>query len=123
MADFLPGRIVRVKVPDRNGFVKDAPRPAIVLSAAEDAAGEVELVVVAVSSTLPDVLPDDQIELPWHPQGHPWTGFRRRCAAICRWLLRIPASAVVERGKVLRAKSLHAIVAAVDRLAREDEDG
>jgi hypothetical protein len=45
--------------------------------------------LVAITSRLPEPLPDDHVLLPWHPQRHPRTGLNRKCVAVCRWLCRV----------------------------------
>jgi hypothetical protein len=39
--------------------------------------------VIAVTSRVPEPLPNDHVLLPWHAQGHPRTGLNRKCAAVC----------------------------------------
>jgi mRNA-degrading endonuclease toxin of MazEF toxin-antitoxin module len=85
------GRIVWAEVADQNGFRKQ--RPAIVVSVTEE---RNELTVVAVTSRVPDVLPDDHVLLPWHSQGHPRTGLNRKSAAVCSWIAEIAASDILD---------------------------
>jgi hypothetical protein len=45
--------------------------------------------VIAVTSRVPEPLPQDHVLLPWHAQGHPRTGLNRKCAAVCTWVAHI----------------------------------
>jgi hypothetical protein len=53
-----------------------------------------KLKVVAITSWLPDPMPDDHVLLPWHNLGHPRTGLKRKCAAVCSWAVMISAKDV-----------------------------
>ena len=45
--------------------------------------------IIAVTSRVPEPLPDDHVLLPWHAQGHQRTRLNRKCAAVCTWVARI----------------------------------
>jgi hypothetical protein len=81
------GRIVWAELADANGIRK--LRPAVVVTPTDQLAPAKPFDVVAVTSRLPDPLPDDHVPLPWHPRGHPRTGLNRRCAAVCTWLAQL----------------------------------
>src|SRR3954463_6411444 len=81
------GQIVWVELADANGVCK--LRPAVIVTPGPQIAANRPLEVVAITSRLPEPLPDDHVLLPWHAQGHPRTGLNRKCAAVCRWLCRI----------------------------------
>ncbi len=81
------GRIVWAEIPDPNGIRK--LRPAVIVTPTDALTPAGPFDVVAVTSRLPDSLPDDHVLLPWHPSGHPRTGLNRRCAAVCTWLAQI----------------------------------
>jgi hypothetical protein len=83
------GLIVWAEVADANGFRK--ARPGIIVSAPHERSeklenDKLEYDVVAITSRIPDPLPDDYILLPWHPNRHPRTGLNRKCAAVCSWV-------------------------------------
>ncbi len=99
------GRIVWAEIADRNGIRKQ--RPAIIVSST-DAADT--LMVVAVTSRVPDSLPDDHVLLPWHPQGHPRTGLNRKSAAACSWLNQIAASDILDVAGIVPGSELLAIL-------------
>ena len=99
------GRIVWAEIADRNGIRKQ--RPAIIVSPSDDAD---TLTVVAVTSRVPDVLPDDHVLLPWHPQGHPRTGLNRKSAAVCSWLNQVTASDIRDVAGIVPGPELLAIL-------------
>ncbi len=71
------GRIVWAEIADANGIRK--LRPAIIVTPSDRITLTAPLDVVAVTSRLPEPLPDDHVLLPWHAQRHPRTGLNRRC--------------------------------------------
>jgi mRNA-degrading endonuclease toxin of MazEF toxin-antitoxin module len=81
------GRIVWAEIADANGIRK--LRPAIIVTPTDRITPTAPLDVVAVTSRVPEPLPDDHVLLPWHAQRHPRTGLNRRCAAVCSWVARI----------------------------------
>jgi hypothetical protein len=79
------GRIVLVKVPDpqsRNAKT----RPAVIVSWTEEIAVDGIIACVAITSAVPDKVPDDCILLPFSPGGKSRTGLKMRSAAMCSWL-------------------------------------
>jgi hypothetical protein len=84
------GQIVWAEMADADGIRK--LRPAVVLTPSDRITSSGPLDVVAVTSRLPQLLPDDHVLLPWHAQGHPRTGLNRKCAAVCTWRARIVAA-------------------------------
>lgn len=83
------GRIVWTEVADANDIRKE--RPAVIVTPNDRITPGAPLDVIAVTSRLPEPLPDDHVLLPWQAQGHPRTGLNRRCAAVCTWVARIHA--------------------------------
>jgi len=81
------GQIVWAEVADANGIRKT--RPVIVVTKDDRISPSSPLEVVAISSLIPNPLPDDHVLLPWHAQGHSKTGLNRKSAAICGWQTRI----------------------------------
>jgi hypothetical protein len=55
----------------------------------------VPFVGVAVSITFPHPVPDDCIELPYHPAGQARTGLRRRSVAVCSWRAALTTADVI----------------------------
>ena len=111
------GRIVWAQVADANGISK--LRPAVIVTPTEAITTEGVLDIVAVTSRVPDPLPDDHVMLPWHPRGHARTRLNRKCAAVCSWLAQIPASAVEDIAGMLPAATLLEILQKI--AARETE--
>lgn len=101
----IPGRIVWAEIADANGVRK--LRPAVVL---QHDLQDLSLLVVAVSSFLPQPLPSDHVLLPWHPQRHPKTGLNRPCAAICSWVSRIQTSDVDDSAGIVPNTVFQAIL-------------
>jgi hypothetical protein len=99
------GRIVWVEISDPQGRNPKC-RPAVIVTANEDIRPDAEVWVVGISSRL-DVGPAEvQVELPWDRRGHPRTGLRERCAAICTWLRQVSLAAVKsEAGDVRRTRT------------------
>jgi mRNA-degrading endonuclease toxin of MazEF toxin-antitoxin module len=89
------GQIVVVeKMLDPNG-VNPKDRPAVIISRADEIDRDGFLFVVAISTLLPGPLPSDHVKLPWHPKGHPRTGLKSNCAAVCTWIEKIDPSRVL----------------------------
>jgi mRNA-degrading endonuclease toxin of MazEF toxin-antitoxin module len=81
------GRIVWAEIADANGIPK--LRPAVIVTPSDRITPATPLDIIAVTSRVPEVLPDDHVLLPWHAQGHPRTGLNRKFAAVCTWVARI----------------------------------
>ena len=103
------GQIIWAEIADANGFRK--ARPAVVMTASDQISPSGLLELVAITSFLPDPLPDDHVLLPWHAQGHPRTGLNRKSAAVCSWVAVIPASAVEDVTGVVPGPLLLEIIA------------
>lgn len=98
------GRIVWAEVADANGVRK--LRPTVIVSASDRIRPDQPLELVAVTSRVPDPLPDDHVLLPWHAQGHPRTGLNRKCGAVCTWLCRIMPGDIKELAGVVPGRTL-----------------
>lgn len=81
------GQIVWTEMADANGIRK--ARPAEVITPDDEITLTAPLEVVAITSWLPNSLPDDHVPLPWHAQRQPQTWLNRRCAAVCSWTAKI----------------------------------
>ena len=81
------GRIVWAEIADANGIPK--LRPVVIVTPSDRITPTALLDVIAVTSRVPEPLPQDHVLLPWHAQGHPRTGLNRKCAAVCTWVARI----------------------------------
>ena len=74
------GSIVWAEVEDANGYRK--VRPVVVVTPTADIQAGKPVRVVAITTRLPDPLPEDHVLLPWDQQGKARSGLRRRCAAV-----------------------------------------
>lgn len=108
------GSVVWAEVTDPRGRVKR--RPVIVLTETTEIILDSPIVAVAITSSYPDPVPREFIELPWYAQGHPATGLRRRSAAACRWLVELHPSKVIEIKGYVPQKTLLAIVQRIREL-------
>ena len=77
------GSVVWAELEDSNGFRK--VRPVVVVTPTTDIDAGRPMRVVAITTRLPDPLPDDHLLLPWERQGKARSGLRRRCAAVASW--------------------------------------
>jgi mRNA-degrading endonuclease toxin of MazEF toxin-antitoxin module len=88
------GSVVWAELEDPNGYRKD--RPVVVVSPTADIDAGRPVRVVAITTRLPNPLPDDHVLLPWDRQGKARSGLRRRCTAVASWQAEIPVDAVLE---------------------------
>jgi mRNA-degrading endonuclease toxin of MazEF toxin-antitoxin module len=88
------GSVVWAELEDANGYRK--VRPVVVVTPSAEIAAGKPVRVVAVTTRLPNPLPNDHVLLPWDRQGKSRSGMRRRCAAIASWQAEIPVSDVQE---------------------------
>ena len=72
-------------------------RPVVVLGAAVDADDVARIEVMAITTWLPDPLPEDHFLLPWQIPAHPRTSLNKRCAAVGSWLATIPSERIIRR--------------------------
>lgn len=107
------GQIVWAEIADANGVRK--VRPAVVVTPSDRIQTSSPLDVVAVTSHLPQPLPDDRVLLPWDRRGHPRTGLNRKCAAVCSWLARIAASHIQSIAGVVPGPILLDILSSIFR--------
>jgi mRNA-degrading endonuclease toxin of MazEF toxin-antitoxin module len=80
-------------------------RPAVVVTPTEDLEAGGAIFVIAITTTLPEPLPDDYISLPWARPRHPRTGLDTRNAVVCHWLSRVETSRIARKiGRVPTAR-------------------
>lgn len=118
-APLQQGRIVWVEVLDPQGR-NPKVRPAVVLTPTAEIAADGEIVVAAITSQIDQSPPEVTVELPWHRDGHPRTRLNRRAAAVCTWLVAVPASAVESVGGVVPFKPMARILEIVRSLSDEE---
>jgi len=56
------------------------------VTATEEIRPDAPLWVVAISTQIGMTRAEDCVELPWASAGHPETGLKQRCEAVCTWL-------------------------------------
>src|SRR5262245_30169359 len=93
MAPLCRGRIVWVELLDPQGR-NPKRRPAVIVTPDADIREDGEVWVVAITSQLEEVPAEAQVELPWDRRGHPRTGLKERCAAVCTWMAKVPVASI-----------------------------
>ncbi len=78
------GQIIQAEVADPQGKNRKV-RPLIILTPTEEIREGERFVAVAVSSTFPHPIPEDCVELPYHPAGQVRTRLRKPSVAVCSW--------------------------------------
>lgn len=96
-------------------------RPAVIVTPTGEIDPALAFQVVAVTTLLPDPLPDDHVLLPWQRPRHPRTGLNRRCAAVASWLARVDEARVIRSVGVVPGRQLLEIAAVLDRLSGGSE--
>ena len=103
------GRIVFAEVLDPQGR-NSKIRPLVIVSETEEIeAGEL-FFCVAITGELPKKLPDDCVLLPYSPKTHPRTGLKKKCAAMCSWLVEIRESHIQRYAGTVSASELQDIL-------------
>jgi PemK-like, MazF-like toxin of type II toxin-antitoxin system len=105
------GSVVWAELADANGFRK--VRPAVIISPTADVLVGKPLRVAAITTRLPDPLPQDYVLLPWDRQGKARSGLRRKCAAVATWLAEIPVKDVQQVVGVLPATAVGELLAKI----------
>lgn len=88
------GRIVWADIADANGIRK--LRPCVIVTPTDRISAGGPIDVIAITSRLAPLLPVDHVMLPWHRAGHPRTGLKQPCAAVCTWLAQLAESDIRE---------------------------
>ena len=69
-------------------------RPAVIVTPDADIREDGEVWVVAISTQLDEAPVGAQVELPWERRGHPRTGLKQRCAAVCTWMEKVRVASI-----------------------------
>jgi mRNA-degrading endonuclease toxin of MazEF toxin-antitoxin module len=109
------GSIVWVELVDPQGH-NPKRRPAVIVTPSADIQDDGEVWVVAISSQLDAAPADVQVELPWHSRGHPRTGLKERCAAVCTWMERVRVAAIEQSAGTVPGRQLLDILARIRSL-------
>ena len=94
-------------------------RPVVIVTPTDELREGRPIFVVAITTTLPDPLPDDYITLPWSRPRHPRTGLNSRNAVVCHWLVEVELSRVLRTIGRAPASKLDEIEEILRRLAGE----
>src|SRR5262245_4379301 len=116
MATLQQGHIVWAEILDPSGK-NPKRRPAVIVTSTGEIQPGQALVVVPITSRLPKPLPDDHVELPGHRNGHPKTGLRQRCAAVCSWLVEIREKDIQKIGGIVPASQMLEIIHKLPKLS------
>src|SRR5687768_3386092 len=92
------GSIVWVPVADPRG-TNVKTRPVVLVTAPGEIVAGGKVVGVAVTGTFAEPLPPECVVLPWNRQGSASTGLRKKCCAVCNWLVPLYAADLEDTGK------------------------
>jgi mRNA-degrading endonuclease toxin of MazEF toxin-antitoxin module len=70
-------------------------RACVIVTPSDEIEEKGTLDVVAITSLVPDVIPFDQVPLPWHAQRHPRTGLNKKNVAVCAWQAEVEVPRVI----------------------------
>ena len=106
------GRIVRVETGDPQGrnFKK---RPVVIVHPTDEIKPGEPIVCVAITGEISRKVPDDCVLLPYQAGGHPRTGLKKRCAAMCSWFFEITEDQIIEYLGIVPKPHLEAILTRV----------
>jgi mRNA-degrading endonuclease toxin of MazEF toxin-antitoxin module len=91
----------------------------VVVTPSDELDEEGPIFVVAITTTLPDPLPDDHVPIPWQRPRHPRTGLNERNAAVCHWLASVELDRIDRVIGLVPNAELARIEEALRRLADE----
>lgn len=105
-------------VHDGRGHAKT--RPVLVVTATDEIVMDQPIVVAAISTQFPDPTPADCVALPWSQSGHPATQLWKRSAVVCRWLVELRPSDLLEYKGYVPSKTLLRVLDTVGRVHGEE---
>jgi mRNA-degrading endonuclease toxin of MazEF toxin-antitoxin module len=97
-------------------------RPCVVISPASEPGEGLPIKVVAITTLIPDPMPDDHVLIPYQRPRHPRTGLNRRAAAVCSWIEWIDEGRVIRPVGFVPARQLLAIAQVLARLDAAGEE-
>jgi len=89
------GRIIWVELLDPQARNRKY-RPAVIVTPDADIRDDGEVWVVAISTQFDEAPKEVQVELPWDRRGHPRTGLKEQCAAVCTWMEKVRVASIQE---------------------------
>ena len=105
MTQLCRGRIVWVELSDPEARNLKC-RPAVIVTPDAEIRADGDVWVVAISTQLNEAPLEVQVELPWDRRGHPRTGLKARCAAICTWMEKVAVATIKEHAGVVPGRQL-----------------
>jgi mRNA-degrading endonuclease toxin of MazEF toxin-antitoxin module len=99
------GRIVWVELFDPQGRNRKC-RPAVIVTPDADIRADGEVWVVAISTQLQEAPAEVLVELPWDRRGHPRTGLKERCAAVCTWMEKVAVASIQGSAGIVPGRQL-----------------
>lgn len=105
MAPLCRGRIVWVELLDPQSRNRKC-RPAVIVTPDADIQADGEVWIVAITTRLDAAPAEVQVELPWDRRGHPRTGLKERCAAVCTWMERVNVADIQGSAGIIPGRQL-----------------
>jgi mRNA-degrading endonuclease toxin of MazEF toxin-antitoxin module len=81
-------------------------RPAVIVTPDADIQADGEVWVVAISTQVDEAPAEVQVELPWERRGHPRTGLKERCAAVCTWMEKVRVASIQGTAGIVPGRQL-----------------
>jgi mRNA-degrading endonuclease toxin of MazEF toxin-antitoxin module len=85
-------------------------RPLVIITATSEIRPDEPVVAVAITTQIPNPLPEELVELPWHRNKHAKTGLNKPCAAVCNWVVELQQSDIQTVAGVVPAAKLVEII-------------
>jgi mRNA-degrading endonuclease toxin of MazEF toxin-antitoxin module len=115
MSALCHGQIVWVEIPDSQGR-NPKDRLAVVILSSDASPSDAEVWVVGISTDIGAARSSDQVFLPWDAQGHPTTGLRQECSAVCTWMHKVPVTKIRRTAGMVRGRQLIEIMRKIGEL-------
>jgi mRNA-degrading endonuclease toxin of MazEF toxin-antitoxin module len=99
------GRIIWVELLDPQDRNRKC-RPAVIVTPDADIRADGEVWVVAISTRVDESPAEIRVELPWERRGHPRTGLKERCAAVCTWIEKVRVASIQSYAGIVPGRQL-----------------
>lgn len=116
MDDLRHGDIVWANIDDERGR-NPKPRPVVVVSRQDEIDDGGSVMVVAITTTFNEPIPDNQVRIPSHPNRNQITGLRRPCVAVCTWSRMVEQADISQRQGRVTTRALQKIVEFINKSA------
>jgi hypothetical protein len=107
--------VVWAKVPDRNGHIKQNPRP-LLITAVHPTNKKAPFVANGISTRLDDRAFDPTIEMPSDPKTGAELGLYKRCAVVLRWVLVLDQDRVVDVTGTVKQEFLAYVLKRIEQI-------